>query len=133
MSKEDLTVVGYYNVDFNSILNIELNIDDLAVYMSNGLSSHMIKRKHFKALKYLNNISDILSFPDYIGINPNETECSIELVKKYDNNILVGIKLDKKENYLYVSTMFDIQDSKLNRRLFSGRLKTVNIDKNKEP
>lgn len=40
-----------------------------------------------------------------------------------DKNILVGIKLNADENYLYVSTMYDIQESKLVRRLHSGRLR----------
>ena len=91
----------------------------------------MIKRKHFDCLKHIDHIPDIISKPDYIGINPNESGKSIELIKKYDNNIMIGIKLDVDKKYLYVSTMHSIQESKILRRLHSGRLKRFVID-NKE-
>lgn len=88
----------------------------------------MIKRKHFKCIKYIDSIPDIIEKPDYIGVNPNEQGSSIELIKKYDDNILIGIKLDADGEYLYVSTMHDVQESKIIRRLHSGRLKDF-IDK----
>ncbi len=70
------------------------------------------------------------SFNSVLGINPNETRTdSIEPIKRYKDNILIGIKLDKSSNYLYISTMYDIQESKIQRRLHSGRLKKFNIDK----
>ncbi len=48
---------------------------------------------------------------------------SIELVKKYDENILIAIKLDKDSNGLYVASLYEIKDSKISKRLYSGRLK----------
>ena len=55
---------------------------------------------------------------------------SIEFIKKYSKNVLVGVKLEKDGQYLYVSSMYDIQDSKISRRLYSGRIKDANIDNN---
>ena len=43
---------------------------------------------------------------------------------------MVGVKLEKDGQYLYVSSMYDIQDSKISRRLYSGRIKNANIDNN---
>ena len=75
-------------------------------------------------------IPDIIDNPDYIGINPNENGTgSIELIKRYKDNVLVGIKLDTNNSYLYVSTMHDIQESKVQRQLHSGRIKEINVDK----
>lgn len=91
----------------------------------------MVKRKHFNCLKYIDYIPEIISHPDYIGINPNEQGKSIEIVKRYEDNVLIGVKLDEDSDYLYVSTMHDIQESKIARRLHSGRIKAVFID-NKE-
>ena len=116
--KEELLKVGRYNSKVNEILGI--NIGDLEIYRSKGLPSHMIKRKHFKCLKYIDYIPDIILSPDYVGINPNEHDSSIEFIKRYADNVLVGVKLDADENYLYVSTMHDIQESKISRRLYSG-------------
>ncbi len=70
--------------------------------------------------------------PDYVGINQNEHDSCIELIKRYADNVLVGIKLDADENYLYVSTMHDIQESKISRRLYSGRIKEFSVDREEE-
>lgn len=123
-----LLKVGKYNLVFNDILGI--NISDFDIYRSKGLPAHMLKRHHEKCLKYIDYIPDIIKEPDYIGINPNETEVqSIELIKRYRDNVLIGIKLDKDNDYLYVSTMYDISESKIQMRLFSGRFKEFIIDK----
>jgi len=121
LKDKNLIEVGEYCQLFNDITGANLPLRK--IYRSQGLSAHLIKRKHFDCLKHIDNIKDIIESPDYIGINPNEHEETIELIKKYDKNVLIGIKLDTSENYLYVSSMYTVQDSKLNRRLFSGRIK----------
>ena len=125
--KEELLKVGRYNSKFNEILGID--IKDLEIYRSKGLPSHIVK--HYKCLKYIDYIPDIISAPDYIGINPNEQGTSIELIKRYADNVMIGIKLDTDEEYLYVSTMHDVQESKISRRLYSGRIKKFEVDKMK--
>lgn len=124
--KSELLRVGKYNPRFNEILGLE--IDELDIYRSKGLPAHMLKRRHFKCLKYIDYIPEIIENPDYIGVNPNEQVTSIELVKRYADNVMIGIKLDTDGNYLYVSTMHDIQESKISRRLYSGRLREFSID-----
>lgn len=125
---DNLLKVGKYKSEFNDILDI--NISELDIYRSNGLSVHMTKRRHENCLRYIDCIPEIINEPDYIGVNPNEKETeSIELIKRYDDNVLVGIKLDKDRGYLYVSTMYDVQESKIQRRLYSGRIKEYLIDK----
>lgn len=59
------------------------------------------------------------------GVNPNEKENSSLIIKCYKDNILIGIKLDKDGDYLYVATMHEVQESKIVRRLHSGRIKEV--------
>ena len=100
------------------------------IYRSKGFPAHLVNRKHFNCLKHIDSISDIIRNPDYIGINPNEDGDTIELIKEFNSNILIGIKLNADENYLYVSTMHEIQKSKLDRRLYSGRIKIFDIDEN---
>ena len=126
-----LIKVGEYNTEFNDILGIKL--DRLDIYKSKGLIAHLIKRKHDKYIKYIDCIPDIIQSPDYIGINPNENNTdSIELIKRYDNNVMIGIKLDGDNKYFYVASMYDVSESKIQRRLHSGRIKKyVDIDENK--
>lgn len=128
--KDDLLKVGSFNEQFNTILGTDIEL--LEIFRSKGLPAHMVKRKHYKCLKYIDYIPDIISKPDYIGINPNESENSIEIVKQYDDSVLLGIKLDSDGKYLYVSTMYDVQESKVLRRLHSGRLKRFIVDKEEE-
>ena len=115
-----LIPVGEYNQQFNNLLNIE--ITQTQIFRSEGLGTHLIKRNHLDCLQYLDRISDIIKDPDYIGINPNEKDSSIELVKQYEDNVLIGIKVDNSADILYVSTMYTVQQSKLERRIHSGRL-----------
>lgn len=117
-----LLKVGTYKQIFNELLGVSLKIR--TIYCSEGLVAHLRSRKHFSALKYIDNIPDIIADPDYIGINPRESVDSIELIKRYEENIIIGIKLDIDRDYYYVSTMYEIQDSKIKRRLHSGRIKT---------
>lgn len=127
---ENLLVVGNYNQAFNEILDIDIKYD--TIYRSKGLPAHILKSNHAKCLKYIDYIPEIINNPDYIGINPNEEGKTIELVKRYKNNVLLGIKVDKDKEYLFVSTMFDISESKIQRRLHSGRLKEFFVDTTKK-
>ena len=119
--KNDLIKVGKYDLRYNELLSID--IEELDIFRSKGLPAHMVKRKHYNCLKYIDYLPEIIENPDYIGVNPNENDKSIEFIKKYSKNVLVGVKLEKDGQYLYVSSMYDIQDSKISRRLYSGRIK----------
>lgn len=114
-----MDTVGRYKEEFNKQLNINLPIDD--IYQSDGLIIH-IKKRHPGLEKYMSDIPDIIKNPDYIGVNPKETD-SIELIKILDDNILVAIKLDKNDNHLFVASLYNISNSKLQNRLNSGRIK----------
>ena len=81
--------------------------------------------RHSEFVDYIEKIPDIIKNPDYVGRNPKEPN-SLELVKRYEDNIQIAIKLDISKDYLYVATLFDIRESKIERRLASGRLKIVN-------
>ncbi len=118
--KNSNSPVGIYSDTFNSYL--PYNIKNPTIYQSPGLAKHILKR-HPECLKYLNLLPEIISSPDYIGINPNESSPSFELVKSISPNIQIGIKLDTKGDYLYVATLHTITDSKLKHGLKNGRLK----------
>ena len=92
------------------------------IYQSIGLVKH-ISKQHPDCLKYIGLIPQIIANPDYIGINPNEKNINFELVKCISPNIQIGIKLDIKDNYLYVATLHTITDSKLKHGIRNGRLK----------
>ena len=121
MDEDKLIEVGKLYSELNEIAGTNLPL--IKIYRSKGLPAHLIKQKHFHCLKHIDNIPDIINEPDYIGVNPNEKGNTIELIKVLTKNILIGIKLDANKDYLYVATMYDVQESKLQRRLHSGRFK----------
>lgn len=116
--------VSSYNKEFNKYLPVKFDQD--FIYQSFGLEKH-IEKRHPECLPYLRFISSIIDSPDYIGVNPNEIGDSFELVKIFSENIQIGIKLDMKENYLYVATLHTITDGKLNHGIKNGRL--IKFDK----
>ena len=117
-SDQSLLRIGQYRRIFNEILGIDLPVCD--IYKSVGLYKHIIKR-HPDCEKYIGCISEIIDSPDYIGKNPGEPN-SIEFVKCYDSNILVAVKLDLANEYMYVASLYDLSESKLSRRINSNRL-----------
>ena len=120
----EMKEIGNYTQKFNDILN--LNIPVGKVFLSDGLKIHIHKR-HPGLEHYISDLPQIIKHPDYVGTNPKEPN-SIELVKILSDNVLVAIKLDTQNDYLYVASVYDITDSKLNNRINSGRLKKV-VDK----
>ena len=113
--------------ELNNIIIKELNItlSSNEVFQSKGLFSH-VKKRHPSCTKYVHLIPLIVANPDYIGVNPNEQSTSFEMIKTFDKNIQIGIKVDKKDNYLYIATLHEITPQKIKHRLASGRLKIVN-------
>ena len=120
-----LKVAGRFTDTFNDIL--DLDYDTLDICYSKGLEIHIKKQKHYNCLKYLDRIQEIVKSPDYVGVNPHEYGSdTIELVKSYrEEDIIIGIKLDKSGEYFYISTMYTLTSSKIARRLHSGRLKPM--------
>ena len=124
MSKSDdceLSVVGQYDSTFNDVLGMEMPCAD--IFLSTGLIVHLRAHNHSNCIPYMEKIPEIIAHPDYIGCHPTIPN-SIELIKKLDENLLVAIKLDPDDNYLYISSFYEVKESKIQRRLNSGRLKT---------
>ena len=68
-----------------------LQQQQIKIFRSKGLLAHLLKRKHYKAAKYLDFIPEIISAPDYVGFYDRQ----IELVKVIKDNIFLSIKLDE--------------------------------------
>lgn len=95
--KDKLFPVGTYIDKFNTLTGQQLPCG--TIYQSSGLIKHWEKR-HKSEKNYISEIPNIINYPDYIGTNPNIG--SIELVKELDKNVMVCIKLDTKNGYLFV-------------------------------
>ena len=84
----------------------------IKIFRSKGLLAHLLKRKHYKAAKYLDFIPEIISSPDYAGFCDGQ----IELVKIFKDNIFLSIKLDETKDLYYcrdrefLSSFFNLPD-----------------------
>ncbi len=119
------TVVGSIDKDIASLTNCTYTGN---IYAAPGVLKHIKKRhSHELSEEVLSNIIEViksvLEFPEYLGIHPKKVGTSIEFVKKIDDNILVATELDIKDNYIYVASMYPVNQSKIDNRLHSGRLK----------
>ena len=116
----NLIRVGEYNTKLNSILGLDYK--EYSIFRSKGLINHLINRNHFDVLKHIDDIPEIISNPDYVGYDSKDDNKSIIYVKKYDKNLFLTVKLDKDNDYLYVSTCLIKEDKKIQRMLHSGKL-----------
>lgn len=118
-SASKLIPIGNYTQKFNTLTGQSLPLG--IIYQSPGLLTHVQKR-HPTEVANLAHVPNIIQSPDYIGKHPKEAN-SIELVKVLQGNVMVCVKLDARAGYYYVASVFEISNSKLQKRLNSGRLK----------
>lgn len=116
--------IARYNKTLNKYLPFSLDYE--LVFQSVGLEKH-IRKRHPECVGYLQYLPHIIERPDYVGVNPHESGTSFELVKRIGQNMQVGIKLDVKNDYLYVATLHSITDGKLKHGAENGRLKKFDI------
>ncbi len=119
MPPDNLFKVGDYIARFNQLTG--QNLPCGSIYQSLGLVKHEAKH-HPNMPSHIEDIPMVLAEPDYIGKHPKELN-SIELLKVLNSNIMVCVKLDSKNNYLFVASVYEISQAKLLNRLNSGRLK----------
>jgi hypothetical protein len=117
--------VGRINTSLAERLGFEF---DGSVYASPGVINH-IKKRHGKQLtrKVKDNLLQIMEWiienPDYIGVDERRGRVgALELIKKIDNTLLLGLEVDLEEKYIYVSTLYPITKGKINNRIYSGRV-----------
>jgi len=114
-------VVGKYRPEFNSLLGISLPC--VVITVSDGLIKH-INSHHPDCTVYYEKIPEIIADPDFIGTDPTKKD-SVELIKIYQDSILIAITLSSQGDEFYVATLFDVTSDKISRRVLSGRYKKM--------
>ena len=92
------------------------------IYLGENNIKHM-KRRHSSAyVKYSDKLSQIISEPDFVGIN--DEDGSLEYIKILDNHVKVVVRV-AGDDKLYVRTMYTVYQSRTEFFLKSGRLKPL--------
>ncbi len=115
---KDRTLLGVYSELYNQLLGINLPTTEIWQYP--GFEKHVAK-KHKNCLCYIDKIKEIINNPDYISVN-SKIPNSIEFIKRYSDIILLSVNLDMNNGYLYVSSLYNIEEAKLDRKRHSGKL-----------
>lgn len=116
---DKLIKVGRLNSKIDKLVG--KTISNIDIFRSKGLLTHLLKRKHYTAAKYLDYLPDVLQAPDYAGY----VDGVVELVKFFKDDIFVSVKLDSSRDLYYIATMFDVKKSKIETNVKSGRWKKL--------
>ena len=74
--KNDLIKVGKYDLRYNELLSID--IEELDIFRSKGLPAHMVKRKHFNCLKYIDYLSRRIVESEHETVRQQWNKASLE-------------------------------------------------------
>ncbi|MDO5416083.1 MAG: hypothetical protein Q4F29_02685, partial [Lachnospiraceae bacterium] len=74
-------IIGYFKQSIIELLNLNGVRCDTPIYLGESNVEHMKKRHPYEYDKYFSDISEIISEPDYVGVNPSDN--SIGFVKEY--------------------------------------------------
>lgn len=107
MPNDKLIKVGRLNSKIDKLVG--KTISNIDIFRSKGLLTHLLKRKHYTAAKYLDYLPEVLQTPDYVGYIGGV----VELVKLFKEDIFVSVKLDSSRDLYYIATMFDVKKSKI--------------------
>lgn len=103
-------IIGYFNENIINKLNLTIT-SGTPIYVGDQNIEHMKSRHPYEYDKYFNQIEDILSEPDYIGINKKDK--SIMFVKEYelsDEHIRVGVRVTKNQK-CYARTLHHLTNA----------------------
>lgn len=95
------------------------------IYLGESNIEHMINRHPDDYERFGDYISDILSFPDYVGRNPKDN--SIEFVKEFqveNEFVKVAVRLSGG-GALYVRSLYTLNQNRVYNFIHKGTLKKV--------
>ncbi len=116
-----------------NILNCipSMSIDEgTPIYLGDSNIEHMKSSHPDDYSKYGTDIELILSNPDYIGINKNDS--SIEFVKEYimnDEYVKVAVRISMNNNY-YARSIYTLNNSRVRNFIEKGTLIKLTNKKN---
>ena len=120
MSKVDK--IGKFSKKIIDLLNLNIP-ENTEIYIGNQNREHMEKKHSHDYYYYHHLLPNIISNPDYVGIEPKNN--SIEYIKEVsiDPSVIIKIAIRVSSNGKYfVRTMYNISDYKIQSALNKGYL-----------
>ena len=120
MSKVDK--IGKFSKKIIDLLNLNIP-ENTEIYIGNQNREHMEKKHSHDYYYYHHLLPNIISNPDYVGIEPKNN--SIEYIKEVsiDPSVIIKIAIRVSSNGKYfIRTMYNISDHKIQSALNKGYL-----------
>ena len=92
------------------------------IYVGDRNLDHMKSQHLATFLKYYDKLSQIISEPDYVGIN--DEDGSLEYVKIFSDHVKLAVRI-AGDDKLYIRTMFTVLESRTDYFIKSGKLKPL--------
>jgi hypothetical protein len=121
------TRLGKIGVITQDVINVLiLSIDpDTPIYIGQSNVTHMLKKHPSAYIKYGSYIHNIVTHPDYVGMNPKDK--SIEYVKEFkvDNNyVKVAVRVSSGGKF-YARSLYVLNPSRVKNFITNGTLKQL--------
>ena len=114
--------IGKFSKKIIDLLNLNIP-ENTEIYIGNQNREHMEKKHSHDYYYYYHLLPNIISNPDYVGIEPKNN--SIEYIKEVsiDPSVIIKIAIRVSSNGKYfVRTMYNISDHKIQSALNKGYL-----------
>ena len=114
--------IGKFSKKIIDLLNLNIP-ENTEIYIGNQNREHMEKKHSHDYYYYHHLLPNIISNPDYVGIEPKNN--SIEYIKEVsiDPSVIIKIAIRVSSNGKYfVRTMYNISDHKIQSALNKGYL-----------
>ena len=92
------------------------------IYLGDSNINHMKRRHSSDYVKYSDRLSQIISEPDYVGINDEDS--SLEYIKIFNDHVKLVVRVAGDEK-LYVRSLYTVYQSRTEFFVKSGRLKPL--------
>lgn len=123
LSREQIDLIIQNSPDLKDVLKPK------KIWMWSNRLEHIEKHRNDFAYgdfeKYVEDIPEIISMPDYIGVSPKNS--SIQFVKCYSDNVLIAVRV-ATDGKMSFRTMYPITDSQLADYEKKNRIWKVNKD-----
>lgn len=114
--------IGIIDAKTISLLGLDIPMNT-PIYLGETNISHMISRHPIDYNKYGNDITNIISSPDYVGHNASDD--SIEYVKEYvvDNEFVkVAVRVSTNGKY-FTRSLYCLNNNRVDKFIKNGTLK----------
>jgi len=116
--------IGFITNDVIKTLNLSIK-ENTPIFLGQSNIDHMMKKHPLDYAKYGNKIGEIISCPDFVGINSKDN--SIEYVKEYhiDNEyVKVAVRISKG-NTFFARSLYVLNKNRTENYIKKGTLKKI--------